>query len=119
MREAHGAVLTDVDDNRLLDFAGGIGCLNVGHTNAGVVAAATAQLQRLTHGCFHVTPYEAYVALAERLNRLTPGSFPKKTLFTNSGAEAVENAVKIARAATGVPPSSPSRTASTAGRSWP
>ncbi len=103
VQEAHGAVLTDVDGNRLLDFAGGIGCLNVGHTDAGVVAAATAQLQRLTHGCFHVTPYEAYVALAERLNRLTPGAYPKKTLFTNSGAEAVENAVKIARAATGRP----------------
>jgi 4-aminobutyrate aminotransferase/(S)-3-amino-2-methylpropionate transaminase len=103
VHEAHGAVLTDVDGNRLLDFAGGIGCLNVGHTSPAVVRAATAQLGRLTHGCFHVTPYEAYVALAERLNRLVPGSFPKKTLFTNSGAEAVENAVKIARAATGRP----------------
>jgi 4-aminobutyrate aminotransferase / (S)-3-amino-2-methylpropionate transaminase / 5-aminovalerate transaminase len=101
--EAHGAVLVDVDGNRLLDFAGGIGCLNVGHTSEAVVGAAAAQLSRLTHGCFHVTPYEAYVALAERLNRLTPGAFPKKTLFTNSGAEAVENAVKIARAATGRP----------------
>ncbi len=103
VEEAHGAVLTDVDGNRLLDFAGGIGCLNVGHTSPEVVRAATGQLGRLTHGCFHVTPYEAYVTLAERLNRLVPGSFPKKTLFTNSGAEAVENAVKIARAATGRP----------------
>ncbi|MCI0572667.1 MAG: aminotransferase class III-fold pyridoxal phosphate-dependent enzyme, partial [Myxococcaceae bacterium] len=101
--EAHGASLVDVDGNRLLDFAGGIGCLNVGHTSEAVVGAAAAQLSRLTHGCFHVTPYEGYVALAERLNRLTPGHFPKKTLFTNSGAEAVENAVKIARAATGRP----------------
>ena len=101
--EAHGASLVDVDGNRLLDFAGGIGCLNVGHTSAAVVQAASAQLARLTHGCFHVTPYEGYVALAERMNRLTPGAFPKKTFFTNSGAEAVENAVKIARAATGRP----------------
>ena len=103
IERAHGAVLTDVDGNRFLDFAGGIGCLNVGHTNERVVKAATEQLTRLTHGCFHVTPYEAYVALAERMNRLTPGDFPKKTLFTNSGAEAIENAVKIARAATGRP----------------
>ena len=99
--EAHGAVLTDVDGNRYLDFAGGIGCLNVGHTHDAVVKAATAQLQRFTHTSFNVVPYESYVSLAERLNRLTPGSFKKKTLFVNSGAEAVENAVKIARAATG------------------
>jgi 4-aminobutyrate aminotransferase/(S)-3-amino-2-methylpropionate transaminase len=103
VHEAKGAVLVDVDGNRLLDFAGGIGCLNVGHANEAVVAAARAQLGRLTHACFAVTPYEGYVALAERLNRLTPGSFAKKTLFTNSGAEAVENAIKIARAATGRP----------------
>jgi 4-aminobutyrate aminotransferase/(S)-3-amino-2-methylpropionate transaminase len=68
-----------------------------------VVEAAVAQLRRLTHGCFHVTPYELYVRLAERLNALAPGSFEKRTLFVNSGAEAVENAVKIARAATGRP----------------
>lgn len=99
--EAHGAVLTDVDGNRYLDFAGGIGCLNVGHTNDAVVKAATAQLQRFTHTSFNVVPYESYIALAERLNRLTPGSFKKKTFFVSTGAEAVENAVKIARAATG------------------
>ena len=63
----------DVDGNELLDFAGGIGCVNVGHANAAVVEAATAQLSRLTHGCFHVTPYEGYVRLAERLNALVPG----------------------------------------------
>ena len=103
VKEGHGAVLTDVDGNRLLDFAGGIGCLNVGHTEEGVVKAATEQLQRLTHACFHVTPYEGYVTLAERLNALAPGDFDKKTLFANSGAEAVENAVKIARAFTGRP----------------
>ncbi len=103
VEEARGAVLTDVDGNRLLDFAGGIGCLNVGHANEAVLRAAAEQLARLTHGCFHVTPYEAYVTLAERMNRLVPGEFPKKTLFTSTGAEAVENAVKIARAATGRP----------------
>jgi 4-aminobutyrate aminotransferase/(S)-3-amino-2-methylpropionate transaminase len=103
VKEGRGAVLVDVDGNRLLDFAGGIGCLNVGHANEAVVRAATEQLGRLTHGCFHVTPYEGYVSVAERLNALTPGAFKKKTLFANSGAEAVENAVKIARAATGRP----------------
>src|SRR5262245_18280867 len=103
VKEAKGAVVQDVDGNRLLDFAGGIGCLNVGHTNAAVVAAARAQLEQLTHGCFHVTPYELYVRVAERMNRLVPGDFPKKTMFVSTGAEAVENAVKIARAATGRP----------------
>jgi len=103
VKEGRGAVLTDVDGNRLLDFAGGIGCVNVGHANDAVVKAAAAQLERFTHTCFHVTPYEAYVSLAERLNALVPGSFQKKTIFANSGAEAVENAVKIARAATGRP----------------
>jgi 4-aminobutyrate aminotransferase / (S)-3-amino-2-methylpropionate transaminase / 5-aminovalerate transaminase len=99
--EAKDALLTDVDDNRFIDFAGGIGCVNVGHANEAVVKAASEQLARLTHGCFHVTPYESYVRLAERLNAKVPGRFPKKTLFVNSGAEAVENAIKIARAATG------------------
>ncbi len=103
VESAHGALLQDVDGNRLLDFAGGIGCLNVGHTEAGVVSAAREQLGRLTHACFHVTPYEPYIRLAERLNALAPGEFAKKTLFVNSGAEAVENAVKVARAATGRP----------------
>jgi 4-aminobutyrate aminotransferase/(S)-3-amino-2-methylpropionate transaminase len=103
VKEGHGALLTDVDGNQLLDFAGGIGCLNVGHANPAVVEAASAQLARLTHGCFHVTAYEGYVRLAERMNALTPGAFAKKTFFANSGAEAVENAVKIARAATGRP----------------
>jgi 4-aminobutyrate aminotransferase/(S)-3-amino-2-methylpropionate transaminase len=103
VKEGRGAVLTDVDGNRLLDFAGGIGCVNVGHANEAVVKAASGQLERFTHGCFHVTPYEAYVSLAERLNALVPGRFKKKTIFANSGAEAVENAVKIARAATGRP----------------
>ena len=103
VKEGRGATLVDVDGNRLIDFAGGIGCLNVGHANESVVRAATGQLQSFTHGCFHVTPYENYVSLAERMNALVPGDFPKKTLFVNSGAEAVENAVKVARAATGRP----------------
>jgi 4-aminobutyrate aminotransferase/(S)-3-amino-2-methylpropionate transaminase len=101
VKEGDGARLTDVDGNRLLDFAGGIGCLNVGHRNAGVMNAVKAQVERFTHACFHVTPYEAYVSLAERMNAKVPGDFAKKTMFANSGAEAVENAVKIARAATG------------------
>jgi 4-aminobutyrate aminotransferase/(S)-3-amino-2-methylpropionate transaminase len=103
VKEARGARLTDVDGNRLLDFAGGIGCVNVGHANPDVVAAASRQLAAITHACFHVTPYEGYVRLAERLNAITPGDFPKKTLLVSSGAEAVENAIKIARAATGRP----------------
>ena len=97
---ARGALLTDVDGNVFIDFAGGIGTLNVGHANPEVVRAATEQLQRSTHTCFSVAPYEGYVALAETLNRLTPGAFPKKTMLANSGAEALENAVKIARHAT-------------------
>ncbi len=101
VKEARGAMLEDVDGNRLLDFAGGIGCLNVGHSDPAVVKAVGEQLGRFTHACFGVTPYESYVRLAERLNALVPGDFPKKTMFVNSGAEAVENAVKIARAATG------------------
>jgi 4-aminobutyrate aminotransferase/(S)-3-amino-2-methylpropionate transaminase len=103
VKEGRGALLTDVDGNRLLDFAGGIGCVNVGHANPAVVEAASAQLARFTHTCFHVTPYESYISLAERMNALVPGTFRKKTIFANSGAEAVENAVKIARAATGRP----------------
>jgi 4-aminobutyrate aminotransferase/(S)-3-amino-2-methylpropionate transaminase len=103
VKEARGARLIDVDGNHLLDFAGGIGCVNVGHANPAVVEAARAQLGAFTHGCFHVTPYEGYLRLAERLNALVPGAFPKKTMLANSGAEAVENAVKIARAATGRP----------------
>ena len=99
--QAEGALLMDVDGNRLIDFAGGIGTLNVGHANPDVVRAATEQLAKLTHVCFSVAPYEGYVALAEKLNQITPGAFPKKTMLANSGAEAVENAVKIARSFTG------------------
>jgi 4-aminobutyrate aminotransferase / (S)-3-amino-2-methylpropionate transaminase / 5-aminovalerate transaminase len=97
---AEGALIEDVDGNQFIDFAGGIGCLNVGHRASQVTSAVQAQLEHFLHACFQVTPYEAYVRLAERLNALAPGSFPKKTLLLNSGAEAVENAVKIARAYT-------------------
>jgi 4-aminobutyrate aminotransferase/(S)-3-amino-2-methylpropionate transaminase len=100
---ADGVRVTDVDDNVFLDFAGGIGVMNVGHSDPHVVGALTQQAARFTHTCFSVAPYESYVALAERLAALTPGSFAKKTLFVNSGAEAIENAVKIARHATGRP----------------
>src|SRR6516164_4926597 len=98
--KAEGAWLEDVDGNRYIDFAGGIGCLNVGHRQEPVVAAVKAQLDQFLHTCVQVTPYESYIRLAERMNEVTPGAFPKKTIFVNSGAEAVENAVKIARAYT-------------------
>ena len=97
---AEGALVEDIDGNRFIDFAGGIGCLNAGHSAPDVVAALRRQLERFLHTCFMVTPYESYVKLAERLNAAAPGNFPKKTLLLNSGAEAVENAVKIARAYT-------------------
>jgi 4-aminobutyrate aminotransferase / (S)-3-amino-2-methylpropionate transaminase / 5-aminovalerate transaminase len=97
---AQDAWLEDVDGNRFIDFAGGIGCLNTGHRNQTVITAIESQLQSFLHTCGQVTPYETYVRLAERLNQITPGKFPKKTLLVNTGAEAVENAVKIARAHT-------------------
>lgn len=100
---AEGAAITDVDGNTFIDFAGGIGVMNVGHSNAKVVQALKEQLDHFTHACFHVTMYEPYIQLARRLNGLVPGDFAKKSLFLNSGAEAVENAVKIARAYTGRP----------------
>jgi 4-aminobutyrate aminotransferase / (S)-3-amino-2-methylpropionate transaminase / 5-aminovalerate transaminase len=98
--KAEDAWLEDVDGNRYLDFAGGIGCANAGHRQEHVVEAIRGQLDRFLHMCVQVTPYEGYIRLAERMNQITPGKFPKKTLFVNSGAEAVENAVKIARAYT-------------------
>ena len=97
---AQDAWLEDVDGNRFLDFAGGIGCLNFGQRNEAVVAAIESQLENFLHTCGQVTPYENYVRVAERLNQITPGNFPKKTLLVNTGAEAVENAVKVARAYT-------------------
>jgi 4-aminobutyrate aminotransferase/(S)-3-amino-2-methylpropionate transaminase len=98
--KAEGALVEDVDGNVFLDLAGGIGCLNVGHRAEPVLSAIREQLEKYLHTCFSVAPYEEYVALAERLNRLAPGSSPKKTLLLNTGAEAVENAIKIARAYT-------------------
>jgi 4-aminobutyrate aminotransferase/(S)-3-amino-2-methylpropionate transaminase len=101
--KADGAIIEDVDGNRFIDFAGGIGTMNVGHTRPEVTRAIIEQAEKLTHTCFSVMMYESYVALAERLVKITPGDFPKKAIFFNSGAEAVENAVKIARYATGRP----------------
>lgn len=97
VKRAHGSLIEDVDGNTLIDLAGGIGVMGVGHTPAGVVAAVQEQSAAYLHTCAIVTNDEPYVALAEMLNRLTPGSFPKKTLLANTGAEAVENAVKLAR----------------------
>ncbi len=94
---AHGAVIEDVDGNRFLDFAGGLGALNAGHTPSSVVEAVQRQAGKFLHTCFHVSMNQPYVDLARELNRITPGSHAKKTLLVNSGAEAVENAVKIAR----------------------
>jgi 4-aminobutyrate aminotransferase / (S)-3-amino-2-methylpropionate transaminase / 5-aminovalerate transaminase len=101
IRHAEGAVLEDVDGNRYIDLAGGIGTMNAGHRNPRVLHALRAQLDAFLHLCFSVTGYESYVELAEKLNTLTPGGFAKKTFLVNSGAEAVENAVKIARVHTG------------------
>jgi 4-aminobutyrate aminotransferase/(S)-3-amino-2-methylpropionate transaminase len=98
---AEGAVVTDADGNRLIDFGGGIGVVNTGHRHPAVVSAVRNQLDRFAHVCFPVTTYEPYVELAERLNRVTPGDHAKRTFFLNSGAEAVENAVKVARSFTG------------------
>ena len=98
---AANAELWDVEGRRYIDFGTGIAVLNTGHLHPGVQAAVRQQLDRFSHTCFMVTPYESAVALAERLNALAPGKTPKKTLFVTTGAEAVENAVKIARVHTG------------------
>ena len=98
---AAGATLTDVDGNTFLDFAGGIGTVNVGHAHPAVVAAVREQAGRFLHTCFNVAMYESYVALAEKLNAIVPAAGPRKTALFNTGAEAVENAVKIARRVTG------------------
>jgi 4-aminobutyrate aminotransferase/(S)-3-amino-2-methylpropionate transaminase len=94
---ASNAEIWDVEGRRYIDFASGISVLNTGHVHPRVQAAIAQQLQKLTHTCFQVTPYESYIALAEQLNALAPGASPKKTIFFTTGAEAVENAVKIAR----------------------
>src|SRR3954447_10160337 len=101
--EARGAAITDVDGNVFIDFAGGVGCLNVGHSHPQVVAAAQEQLEKFSHTDFTVVPYEIYATLSERLLALAPFSGPAKAAFFNAGTEAVENAVKFARAFTGRP----------------
>lgn len=98
---ASGAELWDIGERRFIDFAGGYGTMNVGHGHPRVLAAVREQLERFTHTCFQAVPYESYVALAEKLNQLTPGNHAKKSALFSTGAEAVENAVKIARAHTG------------------
>ena len=101
MDHGSGAILVDVDGNQLIDLGCGIGVTTIGHANPEVAAAAAAQAEKLTHTLFTVTPYENYVRVAEKLNALAPGDFEKHTLLVNTGAEAVENAVKIARKFTG------------------
>ena len=96
-KSAKGAVIYDVEGRELIDFAGGIGVMNVGHSHPKVVAAIKDQAEKFTHTCFHIVMYEGYVRLAEKLCGIVPGSFPKMAVFTNSGAEAVENAIKVAR----------------------
>jgi 4-aminobutyrate aminotransferase/(S)-3-amino-2-methylpropionate transaminase len=100
IEEAQGATLTDVDGNTFIDFTGGVGCLNVGHSNVQVVAAAQEQLTRFTHTDFTIVPYELYVTLAERLCELAPVRKPAKAAFFNAGTEAIENAIKFARSYT-------------------
>jgi 4-aminobutyrate aminotransferase/(S)-3-amino-2-methylpropionate transaminase len=99
--DAHGAIMRDVDGNQLIDMGSGIGVVTIGHTNQRVVEAVQAQVAKLTHTLFTVAPYEPYVRVGELLVKHAPGNFAKKAAFFNSGAEAVENAVKIARKATG------------------
>lgn len=101
IEEAHGALVVDVDGNTLIDLAGGIGVLAVGHTPAAVVDALETQARKLIHMCAIVSSYESYVEVAERLNAITPGDFAKKTVLMNSGAEAVETAINISRSYTG------------------
>jgi 4-aminobutyrate aminotransferase/(S)-3-amino-2-methylpropionate transaminase len=97
VQRASGAIVEDVDGNQLLDFTGGIGCQNAGHVPPEALNAIREQAQQFIHTCFMVTPYEGYIRLAEELNSRAPGASPKKTFFVGTGAEAVENAVKLAR----------------------
>ncbi|MHA7178897.1 4-aminobutyrate--2-oxoglutarate transaminase [Arthrobacter sp. MDB2-24] len=99
--DADGGVIHDVDGNSFIDFGSGIAVTTVGASDPAVVGAVKEQAEHFTHTCFMVTPYEGYIAVAEQLNELTPGDFEKRTVLFNSGAEAVENAVKVARLATG------------------
>ena len=97
IERAHDAILQDIDGNCIIDLGSGIGVTNVGNTNSRVVARVIEQVQALTHTCFTVAPYMGYIEVCEALNEITPGDHPKKSLLVNSGAEAVENAIKIAR----------------------
>ena len=99
-QSAENATITAADGRKIIDFAGGIGVLNTGHRHPKVAAAVAAQLEKFTHTAFQVVPYESYVLLAERINKLVPIGGKVKSQFFSSGAEAVENAVKIARSAT-------------------
>lgn len=99
--DANGGIITDVDGNSFIDLGSGIAVTSVGASDANVVEAVREQVGHFTHTCFMVTPYESYIAVAEELNALTPGTHEKRTVLFNSGAEAVENAVKVARLATG------------------
>ena len=101
--EGRGAAITDVDGNTFIDFSGGVGCLNVGHSHPRVVEAVQEQAARFFHADFTIVPYEVYIELAERLLALAPFRGPAKAAFFNAGTEAVENAVKFARAYTGRP----------------
>ncbi|MCX8514008.1 MAG: hypothetical protein RL017_183 [Pseudomonadota bacterium] len=98
--KAKNAQLWDIEGNRYIDFGGGIGTLNTGHCNDKIITAVKEQLDKFTHTAFAITPYPQYIELAEKLNQLVPGDFAKKTLFVTTGAEAVENAIKVARIAT-------------------
>src|ERR1039457_5074807 len=100
---AENAEIWDVEGRRWIDFCAGIAVVNTGHCHPRVMAAARNQMEKFTHTCFQVVAYESYVELAERLNKLAPGTTPKKAFFINTGPEAVENAVKVARAFTGLP----------------
>ena len=113
---AGGGVVVDADGNSLIDLGAGIAVTTLGNAHPKVVAAVQEQVAQFTHTCFMISPYESYVAVAEALNRITPGDHAKKTALFNSGAEAVENAVKIARKYTGSRRSSRSTTATTGAR---
>ena len=97
---AQNATLWDIEGREFIDFAGGIAVLNTGHRHPKVMAVVAAQMERFTHTCYQVVPYESYIALAEKINQITPGDYPKKTAFFSTGAEAIENAIKIARSYT-------------------
>ena len=103
VQRASNAELWDVEGRRYIDFAGGIGVVNTGHRHPHVIAAVRSQLEAFTHASIQVSSYQNYIELAEALNRLAPGPLPKKTLLVTTGAEAIENAVKIARFSTGRP----------------